>query len=98
MDDVEAGVYGFDTVWLGPPSLSGPNLSHQVVAGIVTNDFFLGQVGLGPKPANFSDFNDPIPSYMRTLANENMIPSWSYGYTAGAEYRRSLTVILFDRG
>jgi len=92
------GEYGFDTVSLGPPSLGGPSLSHQVVAGIVTNDFYLGQFGLGPKPANFSDFNDPIPSYMKTLANTNIIPSLSFGYTAGAKYRRSITVTSIDRG
>lgn len=82
------GEYGFDNVRLGPPSLGGINLSHQVVAGFVTNDFYLGLFGLGPKPANFSDFNDPIPSYMRTLVNDSIIPSLSYGYTAGAKYRR----------
>lgn len=92
------GEYGFDTVWLGSPSLGGPSLGHQVVAGIVTNDFYLGQFGLGPKPTNFSDFNDPIPSYMKTLANENMIPSLSYGYTAGAKYRRSFIVTSSDWG
>ena len=84
------GEYGFDTVRLGPSSLGGPTLNHQVVAGFVTNDFFLGIFGLGPKPANFSDFNSPIPSYMSTLVNENIIPSLSYGYTAGAKYRKFL--------
>ena len=82
------GEYGFDTVRLGPPALDGPSLNHQVVAGVVTTDFYLGLFGLGPKPANFSDFNDPIPSYMKTMVDKKMIPSMSYGYTAGAKYRK----------
>lgn len=85
------GQYGFDTIHLGPSTLGGPSLDHQVVAGIVTNDFYLGIFGLGPKPANFSGYDDPIPSYMKTLVNENKISSFSYGYTAGAKHREFST-------
>lgn len=47
----------------------------------------LGVFGLGPIPTNFSDFNDPQPSYMYSIKNQSLIPSLSYGYTAGAPYR-----------
>ena len=84
------GEYGFDTLRLGSPALGGPSLDRQVIAGIVTDDFYLGMFGLGPKPANFSDYDNPIPSFMRTLVNKNIIPSLSYGYTAGAKYGKFL--------
>lgn len=83
------GQYGYDTVGPGP-STSGSSsldLPHQVVAGIATNEFYLGMFGLGPKPANFTNFIDPTKSYMRTLADRNLIPSLSFGYSAGAKYR-----------
>lgn len=84
------GLYGLDTVQLGNSTQRGPRLEHQVVAGIVDKDFWLGIFGLGPKPANFSDLNDPQPSYMRTLVDQKLIPSLSYGYTAGAKYTSML--------
>ncbi len=46
----------------------------------------LGVLGLGPKPTNFSDFNDPQPSFMHSLKNQSLIPSLSCGYYAGASY------------
>lgn len=80
------GKYGFDTVKLGIQH-SALSLTGQVVAGIATKDFYLGVFGLGPKPANFTDFTDPKPSYMRNLVDRHLIPSLSFGYTAGASYR-----------
>jgi hypothetical protein len=56
--------------------------------GIVTKDFMFGVFGLGPKPTNFSDFNDPQPSFMWSLRNQSIIPSASYGYSPGAAYVR----------
>jgi len=53
-----------------------------------------GMFGLGPKPTNFSDFNDPQPSYMWSLKNQSIIPSLSYGYTAGASYNSSLASLV----
>lgn len=81
----ENGEYGFDTVTIGD-SPSAPTLPHQVVAGIATSEFWLGSFGLGPKPANFSAI---IPSFMANLASQKVIPSLSFGYTAGAKYNTS---------
>lgn len=91
------GDYGFDIVGL-EDSPSGPTLPHQVVAGIATNEFWLGYFGLGPKPVNFTA---EIPSFMKNLADQNLIPSLSYGYTAGAKYHNegalgSLTLGGYD--
>lgn len=50
----------------------------------------LGVFPLGPKPTNFSDFNDPQPSFMWTLRNQSLISSVSYGYCAGSSFRGNL--------
>ena len=83
------GMYGYDTVGLQIQNSGGLTLKKQVIAGIATKDFYLGLFGLSPKPSNFSDFDHPQPSYMRTLKDQNMIPSLSYADTAGASYRKT---------
>lgn len=82
------GDYGYDTVGLGLDNSTGLTLTHQVVAGIATKDFYIGQFGLGSKPSNFTTYDDPIPSYLKDLVDSKLIPSFSYGYTAGAKYRK----------
>jgi hypothetical protein len=80
--------YGFDTVELGLGGL--PMLQAQLVAGLATNDFWLGSLGLSPVPFNFTTLNDPVPSMLGSLRNRSLIPSSSWGYTAGAFYRDPL--------
>jgi hypothetical protein len=80
------GDFGHDTVSLGYNGGGGPTLQDQVVAGIATPDFWLGSIGLDPEPSNFSTMNDPQPSYLAALRNQSLIPSLSWGYTAGAYY------------
>jgi hypothetical protein len=58
-----------------------------VVAGIATKDFYLGRLGLSPRTFNFTDFMHPQPSLLGTLVAEKLIPSATWGYTAGAFYR-----------
>ncbi|CZT22127.1 uncharacterized protein RCC_07996 [Ramularia collo-cygni] len=78
--------YGFDTVQLGIGGSDMPVLESQLVAGIATNDFWLGSLGLSPVPFNFTNLNDPVPSMMGTLRNQSKIAGSSWGYTAGAAY------------
>lgn len=82
------GAFGFDKVGIGWQGDGGPVLDHQVIAGIATEDFWLGSFGLTPRPTNFSDFNNPQPSFMQSLRNMSLIPSLSWSYTAGARYRK----------
>lgn len=93
------GLYGRDTVVWGTSSTS-PSLTAQTVAGIADPDWWMGLVGLGPKASNFSTFNNAMPSYMSSLVNKSIIPSLSWGYTAGASYRdqapASLTLGGYD--
>ncbi|KAI9776659.1 MAG: hypothetical protein M1839_009465 [Geoglossum umbratile] len=79
--------YGFDNVTLAWQGQGGVVLGHQVVAGIATKDFYMGMLGLSPRPVNFTDFNHPEPSLLATLADGGQIPSASWAYTAGASYR-----------
>ena len=81
------GEFGYDTVALGWQGSGGPSLEQQIVAGIATPEFYLGIFGLNPRPTNFTNFNDPVPSYMSTLKQRSMIPSLSWSYTAGNQYR-----------
>ena len=81
------GNYGYDTIVLGYQGSNGPSLQQQIVAGIATKEFFLGIFGLNPRPTNFTTLNDPIPSYMTTLKDRSLIPSLSWAYTAGNQYR-----------
>jgi hypothetical protein len=81
--------FGFDNVtlkWPGPPGMS---LKKQVIAGYVTEDFYVGALGLSPLPVNFTTPEDQYFSFLGTLKAEDRIPSHSYGYTAGAYYRLS---------
>lgn len=79
--------YGYDTVGLGGEGEGGPTLKNTTVGAFAVEDFYFGHFGVNPKSTNFTSFNDPSPSYMTTLREQNMIPSVSFGYTAGAQYR-----------
>ncbi|KAG0649371.1 hypothetical protein D0Z07_4122 [Hyphodiscus hymeniophilus] len=81
------GQFGYDSVTLGYPNSGGITLQKQVVAGLAAPDFWLGSFGLDPTPSNFTNLNDPQPSFLWNLVNESLVPSTSWGYTAGAYYR-----------
>ncbi|KAH6675062.1 aspartic peptidase domain-containing protein [Halenospora varia] len=93
---------GFDDLTLDWAGAGGPSLKNQTIAGIATKDSYLGVLGLAPRASNFTSFNNPIPSLMQNLKNQSLIPSTSYGYTAGNQYRLnqvlgSLTLGGYDR-
>ena len=93
------GDYGFDTLAFGSSIAGGVSLKNQVVAGIATKDFYLGNLGLSSQAINFTDSNDPQPAPISVLKAQNLIPSLAYGYTAGASYRNataSLTLGGYD--
>jgi hypothetical protein len=81
------GYYGFDTINPGLPGSGLPTVQNQVIAGIGTNDFWLGSLGLSPYSFNFTDFSEPQPSLLSTFFNQSLIPSLSWSYTAGAYYK-----------
>ncbi|KAF2399499.1 acid protease [Trichodelitschia bisporula] len=81
------GEYGFDTVGLGYPGEGGPVMTGQIVGAIATPDFNYGHLGINPKSTNFTNFTTQSPSFITSLKERNLIPSVSWGYTAGAAYR-----------
>jgi hypothetical protein len=83
--------YGRDNVGLIAPNSGAPKLTDQVVGSLFNKQpFFVGFIGLSPKSINFTDFNNPRPSFITSMRNTGHIPSVSYGYTAGASYSKSL--------
>lgn len=78
------GIYGFDSLALSD-QISVP---CQVVGVINTTDYWLGFFGLGVKPTNFTSADKP--TFLASMVeNQSLIPSHSYGYTAGAYYRKN---------
>lgn len=85
--DINA-LYGFDTVQIGSPGKSNATVDHQVVAGIVAPDLYLGSLGLHNRIVVFQDDQLSQPSFISLLNSNKQIPSLSYGFTAGASYRK----------
>ena len=83
---VSNGSYGLDTVGLDVDSATGLTSKQSVVAGVLIEPFYLGLFGL--KPSNTTTVNDTT-SFMEQLKKDELIPSLSYGYTAGALYSKS---------
>lgn len=77
---------------MGLLGTSAPKVDNQVLAGIASKDFYLGLWGVGPRPTNLTALNNPYPSLMTNLKEQNLVPSISYGYTAGAQYRESISL------
>ena len=88
------GYFGNDTVGLGIQGSGGPTLENQVVGGIATENYYLGVLGVNPKPINFTSLDEGQPSYISSLKEQSLIPSVSFGYTAGAQYSMSFASIV----
>ena len=87
----DSGSYGVDTLALGITNATGgPTLLSQAVVGIATTDFYLGVFGMNPQPINLTNFSNPHDSSLTSMKNQNLIPSLSWAYTAGAPYRITL--------
>ncbi|KAK5710297.1 hypothetical protein LTR17_019003 [Elasticomyces elasticus] len=84
-----AGNYGFDAVTLGLLGSGSPALQNQTIAGIWTVDFWLGNLGLSADPLYITSSVDAVASVLGTLHNLSLVPSMSWGYTAGAFYRNA---------
>lgn len=82
------GYYGYDTVEIGIPGEEGPTVGNTTISTLKTPNFWLGHLGLHPKPTNFTRDMQPVPSFMTGLFEQGSIPSLSFGYTAGVQYRR----------
>ena len=92
----QIGNFGYDTVGIpGQSDVANVSLDHQVIAAIETNTYYLGSLGLSSQNITFStDSSDTSPSFLGSLRNENLIPSLSFGYTAGASYRKAASKMI----
>ncbi|TVY48733.1 hypothetical protein LOCC1_G002310 [Lachnellula occidentalis] len=83
--------YGLEDVGLGfsGGGANTPTLKNQTVSGIASvSPIYFGLFGLGTQPVNYSSIgNFSAPSYFSSLKAQNLIPSLSWSYTAGAKYR-----------
>jgi hypothetical protein len=61
-------------------------LKNQVVDVFATDDFYIGSLGLNPQSINIKSENDQFPSIVGSLRQQDLIPSTSWGYLAGASY------------
>jgi hypothetical protein len=84
-----SALYGLDSLGLMIANSGGPTLQNQVIAGVVNPKLWVGRLGMDVKPSNFSEFENPQRSLIKTLRDENYIPGLNYGYTAGAYYSES---------
>ena len=87
LNDTGTGLYGFDTVGLGGHGQGAPSETGQAVAGIATKGFYLGLFGLNPQPVALPETVHTLPDYLSMLNQSDSIPSLSWGYTAGNQYR-----------
>ena len=95
----QIGDFGYDTIGLpGQSGVANVSLDHQVVAGIKTNTYYLGNLGLSSQNITFGTGNsNTSPSFLGALKNENSIPSLSFGYTAGASYSKAASTLNIRR-
>ena len=64
------------------------SMSGVLIAALNTTNYFDGLFGLGITQGNFGDKVAESP-LTQAVKDFGWIPSYSYGYTAGAHYRRS---------
>ena len=95
----QIGDYGYDTIGIpGQSGVANVSVDHQVIAAIATNTYYLGNLGLSSQNITFSaGSSDASPSFLGSLRNENLIPSLSFGYTAGASYRKVASSVVDSR-
>ncbi|KAK9780491.1 putative Aspartic peptidase domain-containing protein [Seiridium cardinale] len=90
---IQEAEFGLDSLGIGLINGSGgPTLDNQTIGGIATTSpFYLyhgGIFGLNPEPLNFTTLgNFSSTSFLSTLKDQDIIPSLSWSYTAGAKYR-----------
>lgn len=83
LGDDGVGYYGYDNIALDEQT----SVPDQVIGIVNTTDSWLGTLGLGIITTNFTD--KPALSFISSLVqNQSLIPSHSYGYTAGANHRK----------
>lgn len=90
------GEFGTDVVSLNGgngSSTNGVSMGTQIVAAVPDKDYFLGSLGLSLQPSQFTSTANSKRSLLDNLFFYNLIPSRSFGYTAGAYYGSSKSTV-----
>lgn len=82
------GNYGQDSLGFGFGSADGVIVDDMVIAAYGTKEWYMGNLGLTSRPTNFTSFEDPQTSLLSALKEQRHIPSLTFGYSAGNEYRK----------
>ncbi|KAH7327987.1 aspartic peptidase domain-containing protein [Stachybotrys elegans] len=83
------GEYGLDAISASSPITNSVfSMKNVLLASINTTDYFEGLFGLGIIQSSFGNrvAESPLTQAVKTYGQ---IPSYSYGYTAGAHYRNT---------
>lgn len=89
LGDNGRGYYGLDTIELSDQII----VPDQVIAVINSTEYWLGNIGLGAVQTNFT--SQAINPFLSSLVeNVSLIPSHSYGFTAGAYYRKEFSLAM----
>ncbi|KAG8529399.1 uncharacterized protein KY384_006036 [Bacidia gigantensis] len=79
--------FGNDTLGLGLQGSGGPVLIDQPILSYTDASLQLGMFGVNAISINDTDGGQGFPSYLSSLKRQGKIPSLSFGYTAGNQYR-----------
>jgi hypothetical protein len=90
-----SGNFGLDSLTLGSPGSIGGNITvaKQIVAGIVSKNFYLATWGIRPADTNLTTLNNRYTSLLSNLKDLGKIPSLSWGYTAGSYHRSQVSKV-----
>jgi hypothetical protein len=90
------GWYGLDDLTFGS---TGVTVSQSIIGSfngsgpLDTTQYMLGLFGLGVDIAQFNN-DDPLPALNALVERNGVIPSHSYGFTAGAHYRELMLFLI----
>ena len=89
-DPSVTALLGNDTLTLGVAGDVRGSLTNQVIFGIEDDrKYYLGMLGLSQVSTSLSRGEKGQPSFITSLRDQNIIPSLSFGYTAGTQHRES---------
>jgi hypothetical protein len=72
---------------------TGLSARGSIIGSINTTEYWVGFFGVGIVPGNFTDSTAKSP-ISHLVEDAGLIPSHSYGFTAGASYRESIFAII----
>lgn len=86
--------YGSDAIELSLAGSSSVRSDSQTIATIATEDVDLGFLGISNRRNHFTSLSRGQGSFLESMKASGNIPSLSYAYSAGAQYRKALKMIV----